>query len=142
MRHTTWCAAAAVLLAASAAGAEVVIEQWSVDGLSAHPKSIRITPAGEDGPGRIEIELGLGKGTKIHRASLLVERELITGAGDDALVDAKVYPAGRTGRTTPLKLEAPWFNSLDVTEAVAAWANSPSSAGSLVVEALPGWQPD
>ncbi|HUU20980.1 MAG TPA: hypothetical protein VM389_00460, partial [Phycisphaerae bacterium] len=142
MRHTTWCAAAAVLLAASAAGAEVVIEQWSVDGLSAHPKSIRITPAGEDGPGRIEIELGLGKGTKIHRASLLVERELITGTGDDALVDAKVYPAGRTGRTTPPKLEAPWFNSLDVTEAVAAWANSPSSAGSLVVEALPGWQPD
>jgi len=89
--------------------------------------SVRIVPVG-DGQYTIHFALPeLSKGTRIHRADLLVFRTArLTGADDAAAVDIKIYPAPPDvlkgappkARGAPLKLRAPWFDRFDATEVV------------------------
>jgi len=149
MRYANWCAATAMLLAASVAGAEVVIEQWSVGDQAGHPKTIQVVPVGEGGMRMVRIDLSaLPTGAKVYRASLLVGRERIDGRSDDALAPVAVCPlkrdwdgSGAAPVGPALEPEAPWFDSLDATGAVRGWAGGQANRG-LLVKSFPGWRPD
>ncbi|MHC4717086.1 MAG: hypothetical protein ACYS5V_08965, partial [Planctomycetota bacterium] len=152
MRYATWCLAAVAGWTASAPAA-VVLEQWAVGDKAGHPGTVRVVPLGEDtkaGPWLFKIDLGaLPRRAKVHRASLLAWREPIDGRSDDARVNVEIHPLRRawSGQGAPpagdgpLKLEAPWYDSFDVTETVRGWSSGKPNHG-LVVKAFPGWKPE
>ncbi len=104
-------------------------------------KFLQVLPC-EGGEGVAVFDLsGLPKGTKVHRADLLIFRtSRITGRDEDALIDIEVYPlfskfagAGQPKvRGEPLKLRGPWYDRLDATEAVRQWAGGADNGGFFV----------
>jgi len=104
-----------LLLALSAMGrGEVVSETWGGKGRFTHPETLKVVSAGQTT--RLSFDLSaVPVGAKILHASLFIPggqpREpirLFAGSGSEEAAPSR----------EPLKLEAPWFRSLDATEAV------------------------
>ena len=99
--------------------------------------AVEFVPAA-NGEGVLKFDLSnLPKGAKIVRADLFLARGKIDGSMDEARTDvaafplvkpaaagAEVKPAGK-----PLAIRGPWFDCLDATEAVAAWASGKENGG-------------
>ena len=105
---------------------------------------------GENGPGKVQagkddtavvvFDLSaLPKGAKIVRSDLRFNRSgAITGKMDEARQEVVIHPLleplrqGNDGPQTdskPLAIRGPWFDCLDATEAVAAWAGGKTNGG-------------
>ena len=115
---------------------------------AAAKQAVTVVPAA-GGAGVVRFDLSdLPKGARVHRADLLVWRTVrIDGRMDESRVDIEIYPlnaraeAGAkppVGSTPPLKLRGPWFDRLDATEAVRAWAAGKPNGG-FFVKACPFW---
>ena len=141
------------LLAAAPAAAETVIEHWGAGDQCAHKKALTIVAHGEAdaddpaGPWTVKIDLtALPANAKVYRASLLVERSPIDGRDAAAMVNVEVMPlAGGAENPVPgkpLKLEAPWFGSFDMTGVVRKWAVRPGKDHAVLVKTLPGFKPE
>ncbi|HUU22771.1 MAG TPA: sugar-binding protein [Phycisphaerae bacterium] len=95
-------------------------------------ETIQVLPA-KGGLGVVRFSLAaLPPGARIYRAELRIGRtQPISGADDEALVDIEVFPlpAEPTPAGEPLKVKAPWFDCLDATEAVRAWASGKPNGG-------------
>jgi len=112
--------------------------------------AVTILPA-QGGQGVVRFDLsGLPKGTKVHRADLLIFRTTqVDGRMDEALTDTEIYPlfsevaAGGKPEVVgaPLALRAPWFDRFDATEAVRQWASGKANGG-FFVKACPFWNPE
>jgi len=82
------------------------------------------------------------KGAKVHRADLLIFRAAeIAGTDDEALTAIEIVPVLGAEQGKALELRAPWFDRLDATEAVKAWAAGAANNGFLV-KACPRWKPE
>ena len=130
------------LLASSAPSAgEVVTRRWRLPPGVAVRKS-----AGAKGVVRFDLR-GLPKGARIYRADLLISRTAdVTGRDDEAWVDVEIRPlfgphaAGAKDQAAPLAIRPPWYDRLDATEAVRAWAGGKANGGFLV-KSCPKWNP-
>ena len=79
---------------------------------------------------------------KVYRADLLISRAAeVAGKDDDALASVEIVPLfGAQEQGKPLELRAPWYDRLDATEAVRAWASGKPNNGFLV-KACPPYDP-
>jgi len=99
------------------------------------------------GEGVVRFNLSGLKGAKIYRADLLIFRNAkLTGADEEAFVDIEIYPlftpfaaGGKPEpRGRPLALRGPWYDRLDATDAVRAWARGKPNGG-FFAKACPLW---
>ena len=73
------------------------------------------------------------KGAKVYRADLLIPRtEEVTGRDEEALVSVEVLALSGADQGKALELRPPWFDRLDATEAVRAWAGGKANGGFLI----------
>ena len=110
-------------------------------------KALEILPA-SNGAGVVRFDLSaLPKDAKIYRADLLIFRTVrVDGRMDEAIVPVEVYPlfaaftAGAAARPEgrPLTIRGPWYDRLDVTDAVAKWASGKTNGG-FFVKTCPFW---
>jgi len=100
------------------------------------------------GEGVLRFDLSaLPEGARVHRADLVVFRSReLAGTDPDRLVNVTIHPL--LGELRPgsaaivggerLRLRGPWFDRLDATEAVRAWAAGKPNGG-FFVKAFPLW---
>ncbi len=104
----------------------------------------------QGGEGVVRFDLScLPRNAKVHRADLHVSRSReLSGKDDEVLVNIEVIPLFREfkegdaprAQAKPLAIRGPWFDRLDATEAVRAWAAGKTNGG-FFVKALPLWKP-
>jgi len=132
----------------SLASADVATLRWGPP--DRRPDERRAIEIGDAAEGKIiRVDLSdLPDGARILRAELVLARPRpLVGTDDDARLDFDVRPlADATGGTSdraerPLLLRAPWYDRLDATEAVCAWARG-TRRGSFLVRAGPRWSPE
>ncbi|HUU22772.1 MAG TPA: hypothetical protein VM389_09580, partial [Phycisphaerae bacterium] len=119
-----------VLVAVAAvAWAEVVSETWGGKGRLTHPETLKVVSAAGQAPGLVFDLSAIPKDAKVLHASLYCP-------GPQPREPVRILPADAS--SAPLKLEEPWYRSLDATEAVRRWVAEPGRNQGLVAESLSG----
>ena len=109
--------AALCAAAAAPAGGQVVSARWGAAGTACTYPGTLAVAAGKQA--RLVFDLSaLPKDARVFHASLYCS----TYQGGQPTEPARILVDGR-----PLKLEAPWYRSLDATDAVKKWAADPAS---------------
>jgi len=103
----------------------------------------------QGGEGVVRFDLAcLPKNAPVYRADLHVSRsKVLSGKDDGVLVNIEVIPLFKKfaegdkpkPEAKPLAIRGPWFDRLDATEAVRAWAAGKANGG-FFVKALPLWK--
>ena len=117
-------------LLAAAAPAGVVTARWGVAGRVQHANTLVYQRQGDEGT-LMRFDLSaLPAGAKVHRARLLLSGVQWKERGFDIVpavrAGGKLRPAGKR-----LEPASPWYQWLDATEAVRAWAKAPARTGLL-----------
>ncbi|MBM4042210.1 MAG: hypothetical protein FJ290_27245, partial [Planctomycetes bacterium] len=111
--------AVAVILAAAVARAEVVSESWGGKGKLTHPETLKVVSAAGQAP-RLVFDL-----SAIPKDARVLHAALFCGGGQPR-EPVRILPADASA--APLKLEEPWWRSLDATEAIRRWVAEPSTS--------------
>ena len=132
---------AILLIAFSLAHGDLVRERWADRATPCtHPGTLKIIHG--RGTQRILFDLSaLPKGARIHHASLFCFTERGRQPTEPArlLMVRKLDANGNPELVAePLRLEAPWYRSFDVTQAVRQWSKEPGQNLGIAVEQFEG----
>ena len=114
----------------ASADAAVVTARWGVQGRVQHPGTLKYEPLGKQGTLLVFDLSALPSGATVYGARLFFSGVNWKENGFDIVpavkADGRLQPAGK--RLAPA---GPWYQWLDATEAVRAWAKAGSKAGVL-----------
>ena len=129
----------AVLTAGGVAAGDVTVQRWAVGQRATHPQSIKIASDGEAAVIEIDLRALFARRAKVHEARLLVQREPLTGADEEAGAEIRIFPSSGPAAKQPLRLLGPWYDCFSATEPVRACLAAKRTCR-LHVKTFPRWR--